>query len=115
MGDLAFGKSFNMLVDGVKHFFMTSLHNNMFFITLIGHMMWLFPVIKITPGVNFEYLRFRKWIENQIHERMAVSRHSFYQGAMLILEDRTSRNVQTYSLGFWRTIERKNHQPSRTS
>ena len=26
MGDLAFGKSFNMLRDGVKHYFMTCLH-----------------------------------------------------------------------------------------
>lgn len=72
MGDLSFGKSFNMLLDGVKHYFMISLHADMTVIGYLSHLPWLFPFFKITPIVNAEHLKFWKWLGIQVQERRAV-------------------------------------------
>jgi len=73
MGDLSFGKSFNMLVDGVKHHFLTDLHTNMYFSTLFGKLTWLFPILKATPVLNGEIQKFMGWVGTQVEERIAVS------------------------------------------
>ncbi|KAK4550276.1 hypothetical protein LTR36_003243 [Oleoguttula mirabilis] len=52
MGDLAFGKSFNMVRDGVKHHFMTSLHRFMLDFGLFGHLLWLLPVDTIAATLT---------------------------------------------------------------
>jgi hypothetical protein len=72
MGDLSFGKSFNMLQNGVKHYFMTSLHTDVKIIGYLCHLPWLFPFFKITPIVNTEHLKFWKWIGMQVQERRLV-------------------------------------------
>jgi cytochrome P450 family 628 len=72
MGDLSFGKSFGMLREGVKHYFMTSLHADMTSIGLFGHLPWLFPFVKMTPGVNAEHLKFWKWLKIQVNDRRKV-------------------------------------------
>ena len=72
MGDLAWGKSFNMLKDGVKHYFMKSLHSDMANIGLFSHSLWLFPIFKVTPVLNYEHKRFWKWVNAQVAERRAV-------------------------------------------
>lgn len=72
MGDLTWGKSFNMLRDGVKHYFMTSLHEDMKNLGLFSHMLWLFPIVKITPVLNYEHKRFWDWLRTQVAERKKV-------------------------------------------
>lgn len=74
MGDLAFGKSFNMLRDGIKHYFMKCLHADMANIGSLGHLIWLFPVLKITPILNRETIRFWEFLSIQVSERKKVSR-----------------------------------------
>jgi len=69
MGDLAFGKSFGMLEGGVKHYFMSSLHADMTNIGLFSHMLWLFPLFKATPVLNYEHKRFWKFVNAQVEER----------------------------------------------
>ncbi|KAF8851331.1 averantin oxidoreductase [Acephala macrosclerotiorum] len=71
MGDLAWGKSFNMLRDGTKHYFMKSLHADMTNIGLFSHLVWLFPLFKATPGLNYEHIRFQNWTKAQVAERRA--------------------------------------------
>jgi len=72
MGDLAFGKSFGMLKEGIKHYFMTSLHADMTNIGIFSHMLWLFPLFKVTPVLNYEHKRFWKWVYAQVEERKKV-------------------------------------------
>lgn len=73
MGDLAFGKSFNMLRDGVKHYFMKALHADMTITGYIGHITWILPLVKITPIVNSDHLKFWAWCGQQVLERMKVT------------------------------------------
>ncbi|KAJ9649339.1 hypothetical protein H2199_000114 [Coniosporium tulheliwenetii] len=69
MGDLAFGKSFGMLEQGVKHYFMISLHEFMKNIGLFSHMLWLLPIFKATPILNSESNKFWQWVNAQVDER----------------------------------------------
>ncbi|GKT40345.1 cytochrome P450 monooxygenase FCK2 [Colletotrichum spaethianum] len=70
MGDLAFGKSFGMLKKGIKHYFMTSLHQDMQAIGMFSHMLWLFPVFKNTPILNANNKRFWKFVKSQVDNRV---------------------------------------------
>jgi cytochrome P450 len=73
MGDLAFGKSFNMLVDGRDAYVLTQLHTDMKSVGLFSHLTWLFPFFKRIPGLNADYLKFWGWVEDRVHERIQVS------------------------------------------
>ncbi|GKT72715.1 cytochrome P450 [Colletotrichum tofieldiae] len=70
MGDLAFGKSFGMLKGGIKHYFMTSLHQDMQTIGMFSHMLWLFPIFKNTPILNANNKRFWKFVKSQVDDRI---------------------------------------------
>ncbi|KAF9772798.1 hypothetical protein IL306_009483 [Fusarium sp. DS 682] len=69
MGDLAFGKSFNMLRDGVNHYFLTSLHDSMKMVGALAHISWIIPILKLIPAVSAEDRKFWAWIESQVEER----------------------------------------------
>ncbi|KAJ4248829.1 hypothetical protein NW762_012667 [Fusarium torreyae] len=69
MGDLAFGKSFDMLRGGVKHYFMISLHESMKMVGYVAHMTWIFPFLKMIPAVDAETKKFWAWCESQVQER----------------------------------------------
>ncbi|KAH6967869.1 cytochrome P450 [Ilyonectria sp. MPI-CAGE-AT-0026] len=69
MGDLAFGKSFNMLQDGVKHYFMTALHASMTLNGYLSHIAWIYPFVKLIPIINSENSKFWAWCGNQVEER----------------------------------------------
>ncbi|CEJ54952.1 Putative Cytochrome P450 monooxygenase [Penicillium brasilianum] len=56
MGDLSFGKSFNMLVDGKAAYILKQLHSDMKSIGLFSRLTWLFPFFKRIPGLNADYL-----------------------------------------------------------
>ncbi|OLN97179.1 Tryprostatin B 6-hydroxylase 1 [Colletotrichum chlorophyti] len=73
MGDLAFGKSFGMLRDGIKHYFMNCLHTDMQNIGRFSHMLWLFPIFKNTPILNANNKRFWKFVTSQVDERIKNS------------------------------------------
>ncbi|KAH7009661.1 benzoate 4-monooxygenase cytochrome P450 [Ilyonectria destructans] len=69
MGDLAFGKSFDMLKNGVVHYFMKSVHTNMLAVSAFSHLVWIFPLFKEIPGLNYEHLKFQNWLSSQVVER----------------------------------------------
>jgi hypothetical protein len=79
MGDIAFGKPFNMLRDGVKHWFMTTLHANMVNIGLFSHMLYLFPIFKNTPISNYQHKKTEAWVKDQVEERKKVSNVSAFR------------------------------------
>jgi len=100
MGDLGFGKSFEMLTTGVKHFFLSSMHANMRLFTVFGHLVWLLPFFKKIPGLNFEFLRFQRWVIKQVHLRMEVRKHKFCALARANVDCRTNQTCLTYSPSF---------------
>ncbi|KAK7423226.1 hypothetical protein QQZ08_009122 [Neonectria magnoliae] len=69
MGDLAFGKSFDMVKNGVVHYFMKSVHSNMLAVSAFSHLVWMFPLFKEIPGLNYEHVKFQKWLSQQVMER----------------------------------------------
>ncbi|KAJ5100598.1 cytochrome P450 [Penicillium angulare] len=69
MGDLSFGKSFDMISDGKDKYFYTQLHADMKMIGLFGHLMWLFPFFKRIPVINADYLKFWGWLDEQVQQR----------------------------------------------
>ncbi|OKP14021.1 Tryprostatin B 6-hydroxylase [Penicillium subrubescens] len=70
MGDLAFGKSFNMLIDGKDAYILKQLHTDMKSIGLFSHLTWLFPFVKRTPGLNADYLKFWTWVGERVNGRI---------------------------------------------
>ncbi|KAF9776611.1 hypothetical protein IL306_005185 [Fusarium sp. DS 682] len=69
MGDLAFGKSFDMLASGVEHEFFTESHKTQAFMGAFRRLIWLFPLIAAIPILNRQYLAFQAWITNQVETR----------------------------------------------
>lgn len=72
MGDLAFGRSFDMLKDGIAHYFMKLSHTNMLLVSAFSHLVWMFPLFKETPGLNAEHVKFQKWLAEQVERRQKV-------------------------------------------
>ena len=73
MGDLAFGESFGMLIDGREGFFLEKLHKDMEAVGLFTHMSWIFPFLTRTPLLNSDFVKFHGWIDQRIEKRMKVS------------------------------------------
>lgn len=73
MGDLSFGKSFDMLADNEDKYFLNQLHADMKMIGLFSHLMWLFPFFKRIPGINADYLKFWGWLDDKVQNRVKVS------------------------------------------
>ncbi|KAK9771404.1 hypothetical protein SCAR479_11883 [Seiridium cardinale] len=72
MGDLAWGKSLNMLRDGTVHYFMKALHADMTNVGLFSHLVWLFPLFKAIPILNSENKKYWRWIHQQVTERRSM-------------------------------------------
>ncbi|KAJ5813757.1 uncharacterized protein N7503_000507 [Penicillium pulvis] len=70
MGDLSFGRSFDMLADNEDKYFLNQLHADMKMIGLFSHLMWLFPFFKRIPGINADYLKFWGWLDNNVQNRI---------------------------------------------
>lgn len=66
-------RSFDMLKQGVKHYFLKVLHADLAIIGILSHIPWLFQFLKITPILNAEHLKFWEWIESQVKIRRQVS------------------------------------------
>ena len=69
MGDMAFDNGFDMLKDGVVHYYMESVHANMLAVSAFSHLVWIFPLLKAIPGLNKEHVRFQSWLEDQVSAR----------------------------------------------
>lgn len=72
MSDLAFGKSFNMLRDGVGHRFMKLVHKHMVLAGVFSHLIWMFPLFRAMPLANREDIDFQDWLIQQVQHREKV-------------------------------------------
>ncbi|EGY22529.1 averantin oxidoreductase [Verticillium dahliae VdLs.17] len=69
MGDLAFGRSFNMMKDGIVHYYMQAVHTSMQAVAAFSHLVWIFPLFKEIPGLNHEHLKFQAWLHQHVKQR----------------------------------------------
>jgi len=72
MGDLAFGKSFNMLNDGVRHYYMDLTQASTLWGTQIARSSWLYLLIKSIPILNYQIANFLKWLRTHVDQRAKV-------------------------------------------
>jgi hypothetical protein len=72
MGDLAFGKSFDMLKDGTPHLVLKKMHGSMAVAGLLGNAPWLTQIFLCLPIVRSNVLIWLKWCEKQVDERKEV-------------------------------------------
>ena len=72
MGELAFGKSFDMLDNGKNHFAINWLENSMLLLGLFSPIPWAVPVGAITPILGWEFRRFISWCSEQVEKRRDV-------------------------------------------
>lgn len=77
MGNLAFGKTFDMIRDGKESYFLQTIRTDMGVIGYLKHQPWLFPLFAKTPLVNANHLAFWKWIEDRMTERINVVTFSY--------------------------------------
>lgn len=73
MGDLAFGSSFDMLLNGVDAYYLRSLHSDMKIVGYFSHVVWLFRFFANIPVLNSKHKTFNKWIHARIQDRLKVS------------------------------------------
>ena len=72
MGDLEFGKSFNMLRSGKSHYAMKLLHQGLIPLGVLGLIPWLIPVVAAAPLLGAGYRRFILWCSDQIEIRQKM-------------------------------------------
>jgi tryprostatin B 6-hydroxylase len=72
MGDLAFGKSFDMLKNGKSHFAIDLLNRAQGAFGLLSPAVWLFRILTRMPVISADYVKFVAWCESQMMERVSM-------------------------------------------
>lgn len=72
MGDLAFGKSFDMLKNGQKHWAIQILNDGQRGIGIFGGVPWLFVIVSQIPLFTVALRKFIKFCEDMMDERMRM-------------------------------------------
>lgn len=106
MGDLAFGKSFNMLKSGQSHFAIDWLERSAHLLGFCSPVSWLIPVGAAAPIVGTEFRRFIKWCNQQIDERreMKVQVPDITSWLLKAAKDRNDREATKWLHGDARLI-----------
>lgn len=73
IGDLTFGKSFDMLITGKDAYMLKSLHSDMQTIVPFVHSIWILPLFKKIPILNHSYITYFRWLREQIENRIKVN------------------------------------------
>ncbi|KAJ9640574.1 hypothetical protein H2204_003202 [Knufia peltigerae] len=72
MGDLAFGKSFNMLTTGKEHFFLQLVHKGQSPVGVFTPTPWLTLLLKEIPFAMRTFHKFLNWCGLQVEERQKM-------------------------------------------
>ena len=73
MGNLAFGKPFNMLTDQKDAYFLNVIRNDMRLVGYLLNLPWLSYLFLRTPLLNRNHNHFWTWIGKELTERISVS------------------------------------------
>ncbi|KAI9645797.1 hypothetical protein NHQ30_005231 [Ciborinia camelliae] len=71
IGDLGFGKSFDMLKTGETHHALKLLHKSMEPLGILTPIPWIFPILIKIPGAMNDFNKFLEFCQNQIDSRRA--------------------------------------------
>lgn len=112
VGDLAFGNSFNMLRDGIKHKFLEEAHVSATLMGMFRRTLWLMPIFKGTPLLNNQWQSFQAWLRDTVENRRKVIILPGFRTPLISY--RTNHLGRTYSHGFWRITNRSRTLLSRT-
>lgn len=80
MGDLAFGKSFDML-KGEQHWILSLLTKTMFPLGILLHAPWLYILHNQIPGISSEFRKFVDWCDKQVEIRRTVHESRYLRSA----------------------------------
>lgn len=73
MGDIAFGKSFDMLTNAKEHSALQLLHNGLKPMGYLFGIPWLFDIVsKLFPFLARDFNKFLAYCEGQVEERRKV-------------------------------------------
>jgi cytochrome P450 family 628 len=72
IGDLTFGKSFDMLITGKDAYMLKTLHEQMQSLGPFLHSTWILGLFKLIPGLNSSYLEYFVWVKDQVENRIEV-------------------------------------------
>jgi hypothetical protein len=72
IGDLTFGKSFDMLITGKDAYMLKTLHKQMQSLGPFLHSIWILALFKLIPGLNNSYLEYFEWVKDQVENRIKV-------------------------------------------
>lgn len=72
MGDIAFGRSFEMLETGRPHFALNLLKEGMAPLGLLGPVPWAFCILTSIPGLGGGFKAFVEWCSEQVEKRKGV-------------------------------------------
>lgn len=77
MGDVAFGKSFEMLENGKPHFAFDLLREGMKPLGVLGPVPWAFCILTSIPGLGGGFKAFVSWCAEQVEKRKKVPLTTF--------------------------------------
>ena len=69
MGDLAFGKSFDMLKTGRPHHFMSVMADGIRLLGVLNPLTWVIPIFAATPILGADYRELLRWSGEQADQR----------------------------------------------
>lgn len=69
MGDLAFGRSFDMLKNGQTHFAIRLLESGLLPLGLLSPIPWMIPIMATAPLIGSQYRRLFNWCADQVEKR----------------------------------------------
>jgi hypothetical protein len=72
MGDIAFGKSFEMIQNGKPHFALDLLREGMKPLGVLGPIPWAFCILTRVPGLGAGFKTFVSWCAEQVEKRKKV-------------------------------------------
>jgi hypothetical protein len=72
MGDVAFGKSFDMMKEGKRHFALDLLEGGMKPLGTLTPVPWAFCILSTIPGLGAGFNQFVAWCAQQVEERKKV-------------------------------------------
>lgn len=73
MGDIAFGKSFEMIQNGKPHFALDLLREGMKPLGVLGPIPWAFCILTRVPGLGNGFKTFVSWCAEQVEKRKKVN------------------------------------------
>ncbi|MCJ1464976.1 hypothetical protein MMC07_003591 [Pseudocyphellaria aurata] len=72
MGDLAFGKSFDMLKNSCTHYIMDAFEKAMLPVGVLSPLPWIIPIFASAPIIGADFAEFIRWCGGQVETRMKM-------------------------------------------